>query len=133
MKSKICNLNSSLRNMYFFYVFLNPPHSTHLISKLVCLFELSCVTTPNERFKVAWEDELGAELSDETWDKCLTAVPSCSVNSKHQLKQFMVIFHLHYTKIILHGIVSSVSPLCDTCKVTDTTDHAFLPFTALHW
>ncbi len=75
---------------------------------------------------MAWEDELGAELSDETWDRCLTAIRSCSVNRRHQLIQFKVIHRLHYTKTKLHNIFSSVSPFCDKCKVTeDTTAHAF--------
>ncbi len=55
---------------------------------------------------MAWEDELGAELSDETWDRCLTAVRSCSVNIRHQLIQFKVIHRLHYTKTKLHKIFS---------------------------
>ncbi len=89
------------------------------------LFE-SFVTAPNERFKVAWEDELGAELSDETCDRCLTAARSCSVNSRHQLIQFKVIHCLYYTKTKLHKMFSSVSPFCDKCKVTeDTTARAF--------
>ncbi len=92
----------------FFDIFLNPPHSAHLISKFAGLFE-SCVTASNGRFKVAWEDELGAELSDETWDRCLTVVRSCSVNSRHQLIQFKVIHRLHYTKTKLHKMFSSVS------------------------
>ncbi len=111
--------------MCFFYIFLNPPHSRHLISKMFGLFE-RFVTAPNERFKVAWEDELGAELSDETCDRCLTAVRSCSVNSRHQLIQFKVIHCLYYTKTKLHIMFSSVSPFCDKCKVTeDTTARAF--------
>ncbi len=119
----------------FFDVFLNPPHSAHLISKFVGLFE-SCVTASNGRFKVAWEDELGAELSDETWDRCLTVVRSCSVNSRHQLIQFKVIHRLHYTKTKLHKMFSSVSPFCDKCKVTeDTTAHAcwYCPSLSVFW
>lgn len=34
----------------------------------------------------------------QTWDRCLTAVWYCSVNSRHQMIQFKVIHHLHYTK-----------------------------------
>ncbi len=75
---------------------------------------------------MAWEDERRAELSDETWDRCLTAVRSCSVNSRHQLIQVKVTHRLHYTNTKLHNIFSSVSPFCDKCKVTeDATAHAF--------
>ncbi len=108
MKSSI--FYSSLRNMCFFYIFLNPPHSAHLISKCVGLFE-SCVPAHNGRCKVAWEDELGAQLSDETWARCLTAVRSCSVNTRHRLIQFKAIHRLHYTetKPFHHSVISARS------------------------
>ncbi len=135
MKFKFFNFEFLPEKHVFFDIFLNPPHSAHLISKFVGLFE-SCVTASNGRFKVAWEDELGAELSDETWDRCLTAVRSCSVNSRHQLIQFKVIHRLHYTKTKLHKMFSSVSPFCDKCKVMeDTTAHAFwyCPSLSVFW
>lgn len=54
------------------------------------------VSTTNDKFKLAWEDKLGTEISEELWDKCLIAVRSCSVNSKNQLIQFKVTHRLHY-------------------------------------
>jgi len=111
--------------MFFLYIFFNPPDSRHLISKFVCLFG-SCTSAPTVRFKEAWEENLGVELSDDTWDRCLATIHACSINSRHQLIQFKVIYRLHYTKDKLHKIYPSVSPMCDRCKVAeDTASHAF--------
>lgn len=70
VNSKISNFEQLPEKHVFFDVFLNPPDSRHLFSKFVCLFE-SCVAASTERFKAAWEEDLGVELSDNMWDKCL--------------------------------------------------------------
>jgi len=65
VKSKISNFELLPEKHVFFDIFFNPPDSRHLISKFVCLFG-SCTSAPTVRFKEAWEENLGVELSDDT-------------------------------------------------------------------
>ena len=69
--------------------------------------------------KLAWENELGTELSDELWEDSLEEVNTCSINSRHCLIQFRVIHRLHYSKSKLHKIYPDVSPNCDICNATE--------------
>lgn len=47
--------------------------------------------------KIGWEDDLGIQVSETGWDKCLLSVYSCSINSGIQLIQYKV-HRLHYSK-----------------------------------
>ena len=101
-----------------------PLDSRHLISSFVRLFD--CKGSITNGMRDAWKEELGVELSAAIWDRCLTTIQSCSINSKHQLNQFKVVHHLHYCKLKLHKIAPSVSPQCDRCGVSEgTLSHAF--------
>lgn len=80
---KIVILNVSLINFFFFLCFLEPFPVYSLFQILLgCLKPLPQLM--KKKFKLAWEDELWTEISEELWDKCLTIVRFCSVNSRHQ-------------------------------------------------
>ncbi len=71
--------------------------------------------------KAAWEEDLGIQITETDWDKCLLSVYSCSINSRHQLIQYKVLHRLHYSKTKLSKFYPSVSPMCDKCKVAEGT------------
>jgi len=103
----------------------SPPFSKHLISRIVCLFD-DCITANTLKTRDAWKEELGVELSESMWNTCLSNIHSCSINSRHQLIQFKIVHRLHYSKVRLHRMYPSVSPMCDKCEVTEgTLFHAF--------
>ena len=83
------------------YVLLGPPHSKHLLSRFLCLFD-NCNIVSTERIREAWHRELGIDLSDFFWERCLSVVQFCSVNSRHQLIQFKVTHNLHDSKHTIH-------------------------------
>lgn len=55
------------------------------------------------------------------WNKCLSKIHSCSINSRHQLIQFKITHQLHYSKVRLHKIYPFASPMCDRCNVSEGT------------
>ena len=125
VRSKIPDFRTLPKEHVFFDILRSPPDSRHLISRFVHLFD-NCNRAATDRVREAWEGELGIELSAETWEKCLAMIQNRSVNSRHQLIQFRVVHHLHYCKLKLHKIAPSVSPLCDSCKVSKgTLSHTF--------
>uniref|UniRef100_A0A3B3E0S0 Reverse transcriptase domain-containing protein n=1 Tax=Oryzias melastigma TaxID=30732 RepID=A0A3B3E0S0_ORYME len=125
IQSKIHNFGKLPVVHEIFDVLRSPPDSRHLISKIVHLFDDSMVAH-TVKIRDAWREELGIELSDSMWDRCLSRVHSCSVNSRHQLILFKTVHRLHYSKAKLHSIYSSVSPFCDRCKVSEgTLSHTF--------
>lgn len=124
-QSKFENYNYIPIEHDIFDVLTSPPHSRHLISKIVHLFD-NCITAQTEKIRRAWEEELGIELSESFWDRCLSKIHSCSVNSRHQLIQFKIVHRLHYSKNRLHRIYPSTSPICDRCKMSEgTLSHTF--------
>ena len=86
--------------------------------------------------RLAWENELGVQISDELWENSLEEVNTCSINSRHCLIQFRVIHRLHYSKSKLHKIYPDVSPNCDKCKATEATllhSFALCPLIQRYW
>lgn len=97
----------------FYDLMLLPPDSKHLISRFVSLFSASVST---HHLQQAWSEELELEVSDDVWNEALTRIHTCSINVRYKLIQFKVVHRLHYSKLKLHRIYPSVSPLCDRCR-----------------
>ncbi len=51
----------------------------------------------------------------------LRNVHTCSVNARHSLIQFKVIHRLRYSKLKLHQIYPTISPLCNKCETLEGT------------
>ena len=66
-----------------------------------------------------WEDELGTQIPDETWEESLQLINACSINSRHSLIQFRIIHRLHYSKSKLHKMFPDISPQCDKCNTAE--------------
>ena len=88
-----------------------------------CLYSTlqSLAPASSNTIKAGWEAELGVQLSEETWDKCLRYVNTCSINTRHCLIQFKILHRLHYLKIRLHRIFPDVAPQCDKCCFMEST------------
>lgn len=69
--------------------------------------------------KTAWEDELGIQIPDETWEESLKGINAGSINSRHCLIRLCVIHRLHYSQSNLHKIFPDVSSQCDKCNITE--------------
>ena len=124
-QSKIENFKNLPIEHDIYRVLKSPPDSRHLVSKIVHLFD-DRIVAHTVGTRDAWREELGIELSESMWTKCLSGIHSCSVNSRHQLIQFKIVHRLHYSKVRLHRIYPSVSPVCDRCNVSEgTLSHAF--------
>ena len=69
---------------------------------------------------------MGVPLSEHLWEEGLSGIQECSINSRYRLIQFKVIHRLHYSKIKLHRIFESVSPMCDRCgRAEGSLSHLF--------
>ena len=69
-----------------------------------------------ETYRQAWENEIGLPIIKETWEESLQRIHWCSLNARHTLIQFKVIYRLHYSKTKLKSIFPSLSSICDKCK-----------------
>lgn len=112
----------------FYDLLLSPPDSRHLISRFVKLFS-TIVST--HHLRDIWSNELQLEVSEDTWHKALSGIHKCSINVRYRLIHFKVIHRLHFSKLKLHKIYSSVSPLCDRCRGAEgSLFHLFLVVSA---
>lgn len=103
-----------------FDLFSNSPDAKGIISLFVNVFKDN-TNFSSLHLKIAWEEDLGIQVSETVWDKCLSSIYSCSINSRHQLIQYKVLHRLHYSKTKLSKFYSSVSPICDKCKAAEGT------------
>ncbi len=79
------------------------------------------VDNNTQKIKHDWEEEMGFNIHENMWDECLRNVHTCSVNVRHNLIQFKVVHRLHYSKLKLHKIYPTISPLCNKCKTLEGT------------
>lgn len=71
--------------------------------------------TTLQYLKLAWEKDLGIELSDEHWTEAQERVHSCSVCARHGLLQFKILHRLHFSKLKLSKMYKNVDPTCNRC------------------
>ena len=112
VKGVFPNFETMPTNCPFYDLMLFPSDSRYLISRFVSLFSTS---TSTHHFREAWSKELELEVSDDTWNEALIRIHKCSINVRYKLIQFKVVHRLHYSKLKLHRIYPSLSPLCDRC------------------
>lgn len=101
------------------------PYSPHLISDFYISLQQDKVDTSNIR--THWERDLGIIITDKQWNHSLTQIHRCSINVRHCLMQFKIVHRLHYSKVKLHRLFPSVSPLCEKCETSEATlAHSFI-------
>lgn len=86
-----------------------------------------------EKYRTEWETELGMPITEEGWETCFRNIHRCSVNVRLNLIQFKVVHRLHYSKVKVNKMYSSVSALCNKCKnKPGTLTHQFWTCPNLH-
>lgn len=103
-----------------FKILLGPPEMKGLISSLVKFF-LRKIAQPAMTIKAMWEEDLNIKITDEVWKNALNNLHHCSINARLQLIQFKVLHRLHYSKVKLHKMFPQTSPLCNRCKIANST------------
>ncbi|KAF3856729.1 hypothetical protein F7725_017452, partial [Dissostichus mawsoni] len=94
---------------------------------------LSQEVVSTEKYRTEWETELGMPITEEFWETCLRNIHRCSVNVRLNLIQFKVVHRLHYSKVKVNKMYSSVSALCNKCKnQPGTLTHQFWTCPNLH-
>lgn len=68
--------------------------------------------------KLAWEAELGSELTDEFWDAAVDRIHSSTSCARLGLIQFKVLHRIHFSKARLAEIYPNVDNRCDRCNNT---------------
>lgn len=76
---------------------------------------------PTDKLRIAWEEDLGLSLSEDTWISILKLVNSTSLCARHCLIQFKVVHRAHISKAKLSSMYSEVSPYCVKCKIAEAS------------
>ena len=101
------------------------PYSKGVIGTIYSLlntFDLEPLTS----LKIQWEEDLGLEISDETWNEALDRIHTSSICLRHIVIQFKVMHRLHWSKVKLAKFVPDMDPSCDRCNQDQATlAHAF--------
>lgn len=83
--------------------------------------------TSSEAFKQSWEEELGTDISVETWKSCTDNIHNSSINARLGLIQFKVVHRLHFCQSRLSKFSPEISSLCPKCSAAEgTLSHQFL-------
>lgn len=93
-----------------------PAHLKGLISQIYnTIISFNKVTL--ETIRAHWAEELGMELSDDTWDGALGRVNGTTSCARLGLIQFKVLHRAHYSKARLSKIYPNVDDTCDRCHM----------------
>lgn len=82
------------------------------------IYKTALVISPPPQWdtaRLAWEEDLGVTLSDETWQCSLKRIHTTSLCIRHGLIQFKIVHHLHYSPEKLAKIYPGTSPVCPRC------------------
>lgn len=66
---------------------MNPPDLKHLVSDFVGILK-GLLDFRTDRFKQSWEEEMNIQMENESWDKALASIGSCSINARLQMIQY---------------------------------------------
>lgn len=83
--------------------------------------------------KMAWEKDLGVELSEDMWQYSLEHIHTSSSCIRHGLIQFKVLHRLHYSRDKLSKLFATLDPSCPRCScVPATIGHMLWSCTSLN-
>ncbi len=111
---EVLNLNPTLESIVNMH-----PSASGTVSNFYKLL-VEKMDNNTQKIKHDWEEEMGFNIHENIWE-CLRNVHTCSVNARHNLIQFKVVHRLHYSKLKLHKIYPTISPLCNKCKTLEGT------------
>lgn len=90
------------------------PHHRGTISKLYDTI-LSFSNHSNVKLKCAWEEELGMQIHEESWEQAIERVRTSTSCARLGLIQFKVIHRAHFSKSRLSELYPEVENKCDKC------------------
>ena len=70
-----------------------------------------------DKTKLAWEQDLGLELEEETWERSLDRIRTTSLCLRHGLIQFKILHRLHFSREKLSKIYPGVDSACIRCHL----------------
>lgn len=113
----------------------SPFNSKRLISRISdCISSLK--NTTMAKVRADWENELGEDLEEDTWESALLRVNNSTSCAKLNIIQFKILHRIHYSKARLAKIYPNTDASCDRCKNSpaDLT-HMFwsCPALAIYW
>lgn len=71
--------------------------------------------------RAGWEEELGFEVSDISWQSAIKRIHSTSICIRHGLLQFKVLHRLSLSRSRLARICPDVDPTCSRCRQAPAT------------
>ena len=85
-----------------------------------------------EKTRCAWEQDLGVQLSAQTWEGSLDFIHTSSLCLRHNLIQFKILHRLHFSRDRLAAIYPNTDPHCLRChQGIATIGHMFWACPAL--
>ena len=91
------------------------PNAKGLISNIHTEID-SVRPEPVATLKLAWERDLGLELTEVVWGRVLGLVHMSSICARHSLIQCKIVHRIHYTNARLARIFPGTSDACNRCK-----------------
>ena len=124
-KNKVPGLLDDLFNLH--------PNTEKLIAHIYNII-LDKENPTTETYRQAWEKEIGLSITKENWEESLQQIHRCSLNARHTLIQFKVLYRLHYSKTKLNSIFHNLSSICDKCKNLEANlTHSFATCSKLNY
>lgn len=102
-------------------ILLYSPQSKGAIAKVYAKLSECSETVSSTRLRMAWQDDLNMEISEEQWRSALGQTHKISTCARHGLIQFKILHRLHWSKQRLHRIYPTIDPSCDRCGLTPTS------------
>lgn len=85
-----------------------------------------------EKTRCAWEQDLGVQISAQTWEGSLDFIHTSSPCLRHNLIQFKILHRLHFCRDQLAAVYPNTDPHCLRCQQgIATTGHMFWSCQAL--
>lgn len=58
---------------------------------------LDIYSPSSDSFREQWQEELGVDVTDDVWQECIQNIYCSSINARHNLIQFKVVYRLHFS------------------------------------
>ncbi len=79
-----------------------------------------------DNIKRVWGEDLGGQLSEDTWNCVLKQVHSSYMCARHSLIQFKIVHRAHISKVKLAQTFPGTSSLCNRCQCAEATGSVVL-------
>lgn len=91
------------------------PYTRGAVSRLYNVV-LNIHSPSSDTFREQWQEEFGVEVTDDVWQESIKNIYCSSINARHNLIKFKVVYRLHLSPSKLQKIYKNVSSLCFKCS-----------------